>query len=68
MIARVNAEEKVEKGKKPVDFRVFFIIGVSFIGSGSALAITVGFPLGIALIGAGVCFMAIGLANRDKWV
>jgi hypothetical protein len=55
--------KKTKKGEIPAkdpDYRVFFIIGVTWI------------PLGIAtenpgFIGAGVLFMILGLANKDKW-
>ena len=42
------------------DYRAFFIIGISLI------------PVGISsdnfgLMGAGIVFMALGIANRSKW-
>lgn len=48
-----------EKGNEP-DYRVFFILGVTWL------------PLGIAtdnaaFLGLGAVFMIVGLANRDKW-
>lgn len=46
--------------KRDPDYRVFFILGVSFL------------PIGIAtdnpgLWGMGAVFLILGLANRDKW-
>ncbi len=50
------------KGAQPVetDYRVFFIIGISWL------------PLGIAtdnwaFLAMGIIFMLVGLANKDKW-
>lgn len=57
----------MQKGKKKVNYRIFFIISYSLIGSGIALSFAIGFTIGVALLGTGLCFMAIGLANRDKW-
>ncbi len=50
---------KKDKTYEP-DYRVFFILGVTWL------------PLGIAtdnpaLTGMGAVFMVLGLANRDKW-
>ncbi len=50
-----NKGQKVEP-----DYRVFFILGITWL------------PLGIAtdnpgFLGMGAVFMAIGLANRSKW-
>lgn len=50
-----NKGQKIEP-----DYRVFFILGITWL------------PLGIAtdnpgFLGMGVVFMAIGLANRSKW-
>jgi hypothetical protein len=54
------------------NYRVFFIIGVGLAPTGLAwmvvsllteLSITIGLPFFIL----GVSYLAIGLANRDKW-
>ena len=46
--------------KREADYRVFFILGISFL------------PIGIAtdnpgMWGVGAVFLVLGLANRDKW-
>ena len=48
------------------DYRVFFIMGICFIPIGIIFTTTinVGFMVFIAL---GLIYIAIGLANRDKW-
>jgi hypothetical protein len=51
---------------KEPDYRAFFIMGVSFLPMGIIFT-TVISPAFIGFLGIGVCYMAIGLANRDKW-
>ena len=46
---------------------VFFIIGISWIPIGIVFMITVNSVIGIAFMGMGISYMAIGLANKDKW-
>ena len=58
MVIKKNDGEPKEK--KPINYRVFFIIGISYI------------PLGIAtknhlFMIAGVIFMIAGLVNHKKW-
>ena len=52
---RVKGEEQ-----KPPDYRVFFILGITWLPLGVALDMPVFYILGIV-------YMVIGLANRDKW-
>ena len=59
-IAVIKKTQKGQIKEQDPDYRVFFIMGVSWI------------PLGIAtdnpaFMGAGVIFMLLGLANKDKW-
>lgn len=61
---RINQKEGV---KKEVDYRVFFIIGISFLPLGIVLTFVVGNPGFIGFMGLGIAYIAIGLANRDKW-
>ena len=59
--------KKNKEGKfKEPDYRAFFIIGVSFLPMGIIFT-TVISPAFIGFLGIGICYMAIGLANRDKW-
>ena len=48
-----------EKGNQP-DYRVFFILGVTWLPLSIATDNT-------AFLGLGAIFMVLGLANRDKW-
>lgn len=52
---------------KEVDYRVFFIMGISFLPLGIVLSFVVGNPGFIGFIGLGICYIVIGLANKDKW-
>jgi hypothetical protein len=52
---------------KEVDYRAFFIIGMSFLPIGIVLTFVVGNPGFIGFMGLGIAYIAIGLANKDKW-
>jgi hypothetical protein len=52
---------------KEVDYRAFFIMGISFLPLGIVLTITMGNPGFIGFMGLGSAYIAIGLANKDKW-
>lgn len=41
-------------------------VGITFIGAGIVFMVAVNLVIGIALIGVGTSFLAIGLANRSK--
>ena len=49
------------------NYRVFFIIGMTWIPIGCVFIITINPVMGIAFMGLGIAYMAIGLAHRDKW-
>ena len=61
-----NAREKKDKVKEP-NYQVFFIIGMSWLPIGVVFMITINTTIGIAFMGMGTAYIAIGLANRDKW-
>jgi len=52
--------------EKKINYKGLFIAGCSFLASGAALTIILG-PVGIGVLGVGLCLMSIGLANREKW-
>ena len=60
---RKNQKEGI---KREVDYRAFFIMGISFLPMGIIFT-TVISPAFISFIAIGGCYMAIGLANREKW-
>ncbi|MCK4900275.1 MAG: hypothetical protein KAS38_15955 [Anaerolineales bacterium] len=51
---------------KSTNYKAIFFSGLTFVGAGVALSITLG-PVGIALIGVGIAMMAIGLSKRSEW-
>jgi len=54
----------MDKQKKDMDYRAFFILGVSLMAVGiSLMSVRLAF---LAFLGFGVVFRIIGLANRDK--
>jgi phosphotransferase system glucose/maltose/N-acetylglucosamine-specific IIC component len=57
---------KMRKQKIEPDYRAIFILGVIFAGSGSAMISTSGIS-SMGMFGLGLIYMAIGIANRDKW-
>ena len=61
---RINQKDVV---KREVDYRVFFIMGISFLPIGIVLTFVVGNPGFIGFMGLGIAYIAIGLPNKDKW-
>ena len=60
------------EGKKEPNYRAIFIVGLSQISAGSAFTIIstesdLSPFLGLSFLGMGLAYMAVGLANRDKW-
>ena len=49
------------------NYKVFFIVGLAWIPIGAVFIITINIVMGVAFMGLGLSYMAIGLANRDKW-
>jgi uncharacterized membrane protein YidH (DUF202 family) len=57
---------KFKGEKRETDYKTFFILGIIFTGFGaSQLAIQGTGAIGI--LGLGLVYMAVGLANKDKW-
>jgi hypothetical protein len=59
--------KKKEDTKQEVNYRSFFILGITFIPTGVALSVSTGNPLFIGMSGLGAIYFVIGLKNRDKW-
>ena len=49
------------------NYQVFFSIGFVWIPCGVVLMITINPALGVVFMILGLLYIAIGLANRDKW-
>ena len=60
---------KKKKGGKlgEPNYQVFFNVGIIWIPVGFVFMITINPVMGIAFMALGTSYMAIGLANRDKW-
>ena len=60
--------KKKKEGKfKDPDYRAFFILGICFLPVGIPVAIAADNPGLLGLSAIGIVYIAIGLANRDKW-
>ena len=59
-------KNKKEGITRKVDYRAFFIMGISFLPLGIIFTTAIS-PAFICFIALGGCYIAIGLANRDKW-
>ncbi len=50
-----------------INYRAFFVLGVTFLPVGVTLSASTGNPGFLGMSGLGAAYLAIGLANRDKW-
>lgn len=62
---------KEGKAEEP-DYRAFFVMGITWFPAGVALMIVyfvsdIPFVIGMPLLAMGLIYLAIGLANREKW-
>ena len=54
------------KEKKP-NYRVLFVVGLSFTGAGIALTAAGLSAAGISILAVGIILFIIGITNRKKW-
>jgi len=66
LILVVKKKKKEGKFGEP-NYQIFFFIGLIWIPVGVVFMMAVNSVIGIAFMGMGVAYVAIGLANRDKW-
>ena len=52
---------------KEPNYQVFFRVGFIWLPAGVVFMIAINPVIGIAFLGLGASYIAIGLANRDKW-
>ena len=64
-VAVLKRKQYTEIDEEP-NYQAFFIMGISFLPLGIVFTIAVS-PAFIGFIGIGICYMAIGLANKHKW-
>lgn len=57
---------KVKKERIEPDYRTLFILGIIFMGTGSAMISTLG-TSSMGMFALGLIYMAVGIANKDKW-
>jgi len=68
LIAAFVAWKKRKKDKKEEpDYRVIYSVGFVFLPAGIALMISTRNPGLLGVSALGIVYIAIGLANRDKW-
>jgi len=67
ILTLVVFKKKKEGKMREPNYQVFFIIGIAWIPIGVFFMITINIVMGIAFMSMGVAYLAIGLANRDKW-
>ena len=49
------------------NYQVFFMLGIVWIPVGVVFMAAVNPTIGFAFMAMGIAYLAIGLANRDKW-
>ena len=62
----IMKKKKIKGTNKEPDYRACFIMGICFLPMGIIFTTTIN-PSFISFLALGVIYMAIGLANRDKW-
>jgi len=60
-------KNRISEQIKEIDYRAFFIMGISFLPLGIVLSVVIGNPGFIGFIGLGAFYIVFGLANKDKW-
>ena len=67
LLILVLFKKKKEGKMRTPNYKIFFILGLSWIPIGIVFLVTINTVLGIAFMGLGISYIAIGLTNRDKW-
>ena len=62
----LHKKRKGVKNKEP-DYRAFYGVGFVFMPAGIALMIATRNPGLLGITALGIVYIAIGLANKDKW-
>jgi hypothetical protein len=52
--------------EKKVNYRVIFFAGITFLGAGVALSISIG-GVGYGILCVGVAMMVVGVSRRSDW-
>ena len=67
MLILVLLIKKKEGKMREPNYQVFFNVGMIWIPVGVVFMITVNQGLGVVFIALGIIYMAISVANKDKW-
>ena len=68
IITTIIAWKKKKEGTyEEPDYRAFYVLGICFLPMGFILMVVVDNPGFVGISGLGAVYMAISLANRDKW-
>ena len=72
ILAALMVRKRKREGKPQVDYRTFFILGVTWVPFSIVLMIVsfilqIPFYIGFPLFALGLIYLILGLANRDKW-
>ena len=67
IIALIFHKQKKDADKDEINYQAFFHLGFIWIPVGVVFMITVNPAIGVAFLALGASYIAIGLANRDKW-
>ena len=63
----VMLKKKKEGKMGEPNYQVFFVLGILWMPIGIVFMMTINLVIGVAFLGLGISYLAIGLANRDKW-
>ena len=60
-------KKKKEGIVKEPNYQVFFVLGITWLPVGIVFLFAVNSVIGFAFMAMGIAYLAIGMANRDKW-
>jgi len=64
VVVGILATREAKRNPQPPDYYAYYIFGIIFTGAGVTFMVTLETPAFMIL---GLVFLAIGLANKDKW-
>ena len=63
-----SMKKKNDESNREINYRAFYYIGVVWLPIGVIFMMFVNTVIGIAFLGIGASYIAIGLANKDRWI
>ena len=72
ILAVLMVRKKKKEGKQIVNYRTFFLLGITWVPFGIVLIVVsfilqIPFYIGFPLFALGLVYLVIGLKNRDTW-